>query len=163
MTGQIHMHFTKTFDVPLNDFNEYWGAVQQERENKIDRGFKTRRFFFFLVFTNAVCLTVAVICKGNIVALRSNNNMTTRRRSTSLVLMMDFRKSSGSDIGRLSTFLNTNRSAIFYQMHPPGSYYATLSDNHQLKQDVLRSPNALWGVASTRQVFCVSCELLLYF
>lgn len=46
MTCWIHMHFTKASDVPLNDFNEYWGAVEQERENKIDSGFKKEDAFF---------------------------------------------------------------------------------------------------------------------
>lgn len=46
MTCRIHMHFTKASDVPLNDFNEYWGAVEQERENKIDSGFKKEEAFF---------------------------------------------------------------------------------------------------------------------
>lgn len=46
MTCWIHMHFTKASDVPLNDFNEYWGAAQQERENKIDSGFKKEEAFF---------------------------------------------------------------------------------------------------------------------
>lgn len=67
---------------------------------------KEEAFFPPLVFTNAVYLTVAVICKGNNVALRSNSNMTTMRRSISLVLMMNFRKISGSDIRKLNTFSN---------------------------------------------------------
>lgn len=46
MTWRIHMHFTKASDVPLNDFNEYWGAVEQERDNKIDSGFKKKEAFF---------------------------------------------------------------------------------------------------------------------
>lgn len=63
MTSQIHMHFTKASDVPLNDFNEYWEAVEQERENEIDSGFKKEEVFFS-VLASTVCLTVTVICKG---------------------------------------------------------------------------------------------------
>lgn len=46
MTCRIHMQFTKASDVPLNDFNEYRGAVEQERENKIDSCFKKKEAFF---------------------------------------------------------------------------------------------------------------------
>lgn len=46
MTPWVHMHFTKAFDVPLNDFNEYWEAAEQERAKKIDSGFKKEKGLF---------------------------------------------------------------------------------------------------------------------
>lgn len=57
------MPFPKASDAPLNDFNEYRDAVEQEREQKIDSGFKKKKKGFFLpAFTNVPCLTVTVIC-----------------------------------------------------------------------------------------------------
>lgn len=46
MTRWVHMPFPKASDAPLNDFNEYWEAAEQEREQKIDSGFKKRKAFF---------------------------------------------------------------------------------------------------------------------
>lgn len=63
MTRWVHVPFPKASDAPLNDFNEYWEAVEQEGEQKIDSGFKKRKAFFLLpAFTNVPCLTVTVIC-----------------------------------------------------------------------------------------------------
>lgn len=48
MTRWVHMHFTKASDVPLNDFNEYWEAAEEEREKKIDSVFKKEKGLFSL-------------------------------------------------------------------------------------------------------------------
>lgn len=47
MTRWVHMLFPKASDAPLNDFNEYRDAAEQEREQKIDSGFKKKKKGFF--------------------------------------------------------------------------------------------------------------------
>lgn len=48
MTRWVHVPFPKASNAPLNDFNEYWEAAEQEGEQKIDSGFKKRKAFFFV-------------------------------------------------------------------------------------------------------------------
>lgn len=170
MTSWIHMHLTKASDVPLNYFNEYWGVVEQERENKIDSGFKKEEAFFLCSLMLSVWQWLSFV--RNNVVLCSNSYMTTMRRNTSIVvLMMDLRNSSASDSGRPNTFQIHNRLAETLRHHfltctlfcvPT---VETSSDNHSPKQALLCLPNALWGLPGFfryKMVFCACFEWTLY-
>lgn len=76
MTSWIHMHFTKASDVPLNDCNEYWGAVEQERENKIDSVFKKEEAFFLCSLMLSVWQKLSFVkvqCRAPLQQLHDND------------------------------------------------------------------------------------------